>query len=431
MITCSATKTDSPCRGQGQLTVSQFFFEMMSLHRIAIVLLCFLLRQVVILGQNSYKWDVGALVQEMSPLFFSKIEETRFIVLTIHRLGLANRLRSIADWYVIAQQTGRKLLVTWAITSDCSIAFAELYSVIPPDLTVISHDYGDMLITVNEAMQRRNISSFLIEESFVREGFVVSSQITSLTEQVVLVPSARIGILEHYPCQHYVIKRSEFYASLVPVVKAQELVDHLMQTYFNIHIPIGIHIRTHEEGYDWAIVPPMYTTKANEFGHGATVDDFASVMEEIQRHFAVQTNEGEKKCFVRFLIVSNNQTVKDEMQSRFGPLAIALQGSLERGSADGMLFAFIEFLALSRMSFIVHTHYSTFAQEAAYVHRVPLVSIWEGKVLYMDDIRLPLCGHEQYIRAYGKSLGSGEIEEGTTDKRKVSIEYHKESFCLC
>eukprot|EP01031_Cornospumella_fuschlensis_P028177 gene28177-34025_t len=341
--------------------------------------------------------------------------------MTINRLGLANRLRSIADWYVIAKQVNRKLLVTWAITSDCGIAFAQLFSSIPADLTVISHDYGDMLHTVREATMRRNISSIVVDELYVSEMFVVSSRIHRLSEQVIVVPSARIAILDHYPCQHYAIKRSSFYKSLVPVSEALEVVDHLMQSYFDEYIPIGIHIRIHEDTYDWAVVPPRFTKTAHEFGHGATLDDFMSVMEKMQRHFEVKDDEGIKRSLVRFLIVSNNQTAKDAIQNRFGPLAVALQGPLGRDSSDGMLFALIEFLALSRTSLIVHTHYSSFAQEAAYVHGVPLVGIWEGALLYMDDVRLPFCGHEQFIKAYAKSLGSGEFEEGTTDRRKVIV----------
>ena len=51
----------------------------------------------------------------------------RYLIVRIHRLGLANRLRCMADWYQIAARANRHLLVSWAATPDCNISFPELF----------------------------------------------------------------------------------------------------------------------------------------------------------------------------------------------------------------------------------------------------------------------------------------------------------------
>ena len=48
-------------------------------------------------------------------------DENKYIVLQISRLGLGNRLRSIADWYQIAVISERHLLVSWVPTADCKL----------------------------------------------------------------------------------------------------------------------------------------------------------------------------------------------------------------------------------------------------------------------------------------------------------------------
>lgn len=45
----------------------------------------------------------------------SFLEEDRYIILAIDGYGLANRFRTIADWYLVAIATKRTLLVSWKV----------------------------------------------------------------------------------------------------------------------------------------------------------------------------------------------------------------------------------------------------------------------------------------------------------------------------
>ena len=61
-------------------------------------------------------------IANCSDLEFNK----RYIILRLHRLGLANRIRSMADWYQIAGQFERHLLVSWFPTPDCNVSFTDM-----------------------------------------------------------------------------------------------------------------------------------------------------------------------------------------------------------------------------------------------------------------------------------------------------------------
>ena len=51
----------------------------------------------------------------------------KYILLLVSRLGLANRLRTMADWHQIAVYSNRTLLVSWESTVDCNASFTDLF----------------------------------------------------------------------------------------------------------------------------------------------------------------------------------------------------------------------------------------------------------------------------------------------------------------
>lgn len=55
--------------------------------------------------------------------------DTRFLVAPIQLYGLANRLRALEGVHIIASAAGRKLAVHWLRSTDCWVAFNELFDV--------------------------------------------------------------------------------------------------------------------------------------------------------------------------------------------------------------------------------------------------------------------------------------------------------------
>jgi len=81
---------------------------------------------VLVLGVN---WLSAAATSEAS---------NKHLVLLLSRLGLANRLRAMADWHQIAMESGRHLTVSWEPTWDCNASFWDLFEAVPAGMTVLA-----------------------------------------------------------------------------------------------------------------------------------------------------------------------------------------------------------------------------------------------------------------------------------------------------
>ena len=67
----------------------------------------------------------------------SLVGDERYIVLILARHGLANRLRSAADWHHIAAISGRTLLIAWTPTNDCNAFFTDLFESGPQKMRIL------------------------------------------------------------------------------------------------------------------------------------------------------------------------------------------------------------------------------------------------------------------------------------------------------
>ena len=69
--------------------------------------------------------------------FGNTTSDKRYLIILISRLGLANRLRSIADWHQIALLSGRSLLVAWQANAVCNALFTDLFESVPKGIRVL------------------------------------------------------------------------------------------------------------------------------------------------------------------------------------------------------------------------------------------------------------------------------------------------------
>ena len=87
--------------------------------------------------------------------FGNTTSNKRCIIILISRLGLANRLRSIADWHQIALLSGRSLLVAWQANADCNALFTDLFESVPKGIRILPFQLpaGENEAGENEAKQ--------------------------------------------------------------------------------------------------------------------------------------------------------------------------------------------------------------------------------------------------------------------------------------
>ena len=362
--------------------------------------------------------------------FFHDLVHERMIVLIISRLGLANRLRAVADWYQIATISDRTLLVSWEATPDCNAEFTDLFVDGPPRFRILQEHLPrgvEGVRHVENLANKRNISNWAVyhesdDQFFVDKykSFVIAKNIPFSDKEVIITHYDGAVSLEGVHCQQYMMMHSQFLSNLVPNDEAQNFLKTMKNEHFVNRIMVGIHFRAHDYVQDWAVVPPlMGATEAKTFGAGSTVEDFLSVMGQIQNKFAYTDSKGHMKSMVRFFIASNNDTEKAKFRQAV-PDGIFLAGDHNRNSPGGMQLALLEWLAPSQSEIIVNTYGSSFAEQAAHVHRRPLVGIWDGMLVHHLSIMLPYCGHLQFIKAHSQQGQQSRYTEGTADNREVS-----------
>lgn len=395
----------------------------MKMKFILIRCLIFLLSLYVVLAISPYE----------ESQFFADREPERMIVVIISRLGLANRLRSLADWYQIASMSGRTLLVSWQPTTDCNAKFTDLFIDGPQNFRVLPEHVpaGDKGIEYLESIARKhNISNRPIylkdmDELWVnrQKAFIISKDVFFSNTEVVMTHYDGIISLEGVQCQQYMMLHSQFLSRLVPNIEAQNFINTLRNEHFANRIMVGVHFRAHDPLQDWAVVPPFRSgSQAELFGAGTSVQDFLEVMNGIQNAFLYTDHNGDQRTHVRFFVASNNETEKHKFQQAV-PGGVFLSGDYRRDTEEGMQMALLEWLALSESALLVNTYGSSFAEQAAQVHRRPIVGLWDGHALHHSSMTLPYCGHMQFVKAYSRQGQRSVYTEGTADNRKVKYRY--------
>ena len=95
-----------------------------------------------------------------------------------------------------------------------------------------------------------------------------------------------------------------------------------------IRVVIGVHIRTHNPQFDWAVVASSQGGDASEFGAEAPAQDFERQMKAIERQFTYTSDEGKVFMRHRFFIASNEMVVKQHFQRCVCPPYIYIYISL-------------------------------------------------------------------------------------------------------
>jgi hypothetical protein len=206
--------------------------------------------------------------KEIKSIFNNNINiysNNRYLVLLIYRFGFSNRIRTIADWYIIAKLSNRILLLSWSPTTACNINFEDLYENYPNNLIITSNYLTDIKL-IEKMSNHSNLTyvSMKSNEFFgasynnnnIHKSFILSNQQVLSNANVFITEYDGLITLESINCQLYLSKRSKFYSSLIPVKAVREYVNNIYNNQFSKYIMIGIHIRTHKDRHDWEVIPP-------------------------------------------------------------------------------------------------------------------------------------------------------------------------------
>ncbi len=346
-------------------------------------------------------------------------------MLILSRLGFANRMNSIVDWYQVALESNRSLIVSWEANLDLNIEFNQLFKEIPKKMKIlpIVIPYGNGgLLEVAEMCEIYGLSYMTIGDNNREyyfgdhKEFILKKEIAFSETDVIITNYDGEIVIENYNCNHYLSMKSRIMQQFIPVDHALDTVNGIIDQYFSNKLIVGIQIRQHDPIHDWNVVPPDGTsTEAAPFGYGATVYDFEKVMNSINNKLRMPSNATQHT----FFLASNSPDSKEYLLSKFANLITLRSENYSRNSTDGIYHAFLEFLMLARSDFVVNTYGSTFAVAASSVYLKPLVSIYHSNVVVSRNTFLPFCGNMAFVKNYGKQGIRGTYVEGTVDQRSV------------
>jgi len=253
--------------------------------------------------------------------------------------GLANRLRALASASILAEYTGRNLLVSWTRSRDCNVVWEELF--LNPiegcsmPLSTFRHGldlYDDTLIPLSSHSDIPHLS--------IPEG-----------PDVIAVHSCRNFRPEGMTVAVYEEAKSMFYRKLLPVETVRETVSDMQKRFFHGHKVIGVHIRRKDHltfmKKDHRLVSPTRM--------------FVEAMKQ-----ALRANPETK-----FFLATDDQKEERYIRRLFTDSVIAYEKKeYGRNTARGMQDALTDWLLLSRTSRIIASYASSFSQEAGVVHRI-------------------------------------------------------------
>jgi hypothetical protein len=383
---------------------------------------------------------LGALPPLTSSIFSP---HKKYIVVPVDVLGLANRLRIIASFYAIAKSSHRSLVIIWAPSEECNIEFDELFDMsevvaIRREIVVVSPggpgplDNGSILTalkTLHKELGRymvmRYPHEFFVDTSFstapasspVAVAVDLKEEYIYPTIDIITLRSASTHAPLGISCSEYSRLKMELYASLVPVTAVREMQGEAFQL---LHSQwggvtgsaqhdgpiIGVHVRRHDDGYDWAVVPPEYRDASHDEARsaGRKVDDaeLSHLVEETTASPQALTFDEStplsaiveamedilnKHVCARFFVASNRNDVKEQIVAHFGGsafdkhkcpgsphrrnivAALKLQSGIDgRNNVDAMQMALLELTLLGGLSdLLLHSKGSSFAAEAAFM----------------------------------------------------------------
>eukprot|EP01036_Dinobryon_divergens_P029619 gene29619-38742_t len=125
--------------------------------------------------------------------------DERFVIAKVSRLGLANRLRTLADWYNIAVAHNRTLLVNWIPAADCNIMLSELFDSGPKEkFKILPEDFSDSALlkqSLETLSSERNISFLDLDDGAYasKMSFFLSKEFFQSTDSYQIILTSYDG----------------------------------------------------------------------------------------------------------------------------------------------------------------------------------------------------------------------------------------------
>lgn len=343
---------------------------------------------------------------------------TPLIALT-HRLGLANRLRSLAAAHVFAKDTQVELVVRWKAERGCNCLSEDLFAGPPWTAFTGNTSALDGLLAMVNATQ----PSVVLQPATGRPVLILrTSGRLRWSLPVALEPAKYSAIIldprgqfasPDMDCREFLHRKRAFYTD---VEKASLRVAGLNETVTNLRkaladkFVVGLHVRTDDPSFDWPVVPPPDVSVAAS----STWDESAPV----HVHFEAARRLLKRHPRAVIFLASNDAAVKIRAKREFAgdELVYADWGGATRATPGaGQRAALADWLVLGDAAIVLHTFGSSFGEESAARTGAPSVRLRAGGHVLGTDVNRAYCGH------IGFRAAASEAEEHCFEQAGASV----------
>jgi hypothetical protein len=332
-------------------------------------------------------------LEEPLDLSREQLPKGRFIILFLHALGLANRLRVLASAVQLAEEAQRTLYVSWKATKSCNATYFELFG---------SSGSRDFKLYASQGVERVVVHPQLMKEvlHLKWKGNIQQLDAVKVSQRVVLLQTTAFFQLRHVTCQEYLRRKQHFYQSLMlhkPIPMVSQIFEKMFEQHLRKRLVVGVHIRIDDPAHDWRIVPPHVghdddggkkNTGFLSWGEVSPPSSFIEIMRGIKKHHPR----------VLFFLASNSVAARKQVAAAFPAsdvVTIEVDGTMreadQRSTVFGIRKALLDWLILAHTSLIVHAYRSSFGEEAAQLHLVPSIQVRKGGHVFGPDLNSRHC----------------------------------------
>ena len=319
------------------------------------------------------------------------------LIASVHRLGLANRLRSLAAAHVFATDANVELVVRWKAERGCDCEAEDLFENPPwTNFKGNGSALDGLLNMVNETQP-----SVVLKPSSGRPVLVIrSSGRWRWSLPVTLDPAKYSAIIldprgqfahPHMDCREFLHRKRAFYqrvnGAAMRVAGLNDTLANLRSALSNKFV-IGLHVRTYDPSFDWPVVPPPDVSVESS----TTWDESAP----IKVHFEAARRVLKRHPRAVIFLASNDASVKARAKREFkdSELIYADWGGTTRATPGaGQRAALADWLVLGDAALVLHTFGSSFGEESASRNGVPSVRLRSGGHVLGVDVNRDSCGH--------------------------------------
>ena len=276
-------------------------------------------------------------------------------IVVIPTQGFANRIKMIASTNIFCELKKIKLFICWNKSEECNIELEDIFT------------------------RKNNFSTITLDEiqnnKYCYFGRVHTCSLFDKIDKVIEDKENQFEYLliegghefKHTSMERiqFIYHKRNFYRSLVSsnkiMTKVNKFLDINKNIFNNNSKIVGVHYREIDSKYD------SMDINNNDIVNFTLNSPFKAFEKIIQKF---------KKDDTYFIVMSNNNTIKDKFRELFPNLNIVSSETslFDRCNPDAMIDSIVDFIILTKCDILIGSYFSSFSDEASIFNLIPKIT---------------------------------------------------------